>query len=411
MKQIMQLPMKFKRLKNAEQYQFHDSNMLYIDKVLGIPQLVVPATVYKTKFKKEEVVYKRDYKFDETDEIAVRDRNRDAEFNYFGVTTNFASNHAIPAIAARAKVMARIHHNYNKARYLPLGENTAQITNFLNDVDTEENREAIDALGLRPVITSMRENNVAIAALSDQRTLTAQELREEGSMSEVRDEVDGAYEVLVNVINSVYTVNEYGNRDENLSRLLEEIIDLFNAHIEQTRVAYARRTKRKVKSGSSQKPDAPDVPPAPVGPPVLVMTNQTFYGDSLSYSGCATHMSVDAVDAEAFTIALNGDITGAVLHMKLGEYWTDFPIVSLVTADGVPGLVITPPSPSLAFFKGIPSREEDLVEVVKDNMVIAMIEGVIFPSCVGQGRENSIPYLDDTHLPPTPSQGGGEKPV
>jgi hypothetical protein len=133
------------------------------------------------------------------------------------------------------------------------------------------------------------------------------------------------------------------------------------------------------------------------------------------FQGKTSYMSVDAVDAEAFAIALNGDITGAVLHMKRGEYWTYFPLVSLVTADGLPGLVITPPYSTLAFLKEVPSWPEDLVEVVKDNMVIAMIEGVIFPSCVGEGRKNGIPYLDNTTSPtepptsPLPPPKEGEK--
>jgi hypothetical protein len=200
-------------------------------------------------------------------------------------------------------------------------------------------------------------------------------------------------------------MNEYTTKDPVLREKLEKIIDEFNNHIERTSLVYARRTGHKVKKDNNEPetpetpeipdtPDAPETPdtpepPAPSGPSHFAMVNQRFYGNHSS--GNATHMSAEAVEAEAFAAALNPAAEGATLRMYTGyeNYFTDFPIESLlVTIDGgspVPGLVITTPNAGTAFFPQIPDRPEEAVEIIKDGQILATIAGVIRPSSVGEG--------------------------
>jgi hypothetical protein len=395
MKQIIKLTFGYSHLKNAEHYQYNWFNIRFLTpRMAAIPQLFGHWESYKIVFVTEETIFKRNYKFGETDEISIRDRVRDGEFILLGKTLLIEMRSIEPERVAAAKLIYRAYINYKGAHTKSLHENTALMTNFSHDMEDPIMVAALELLGLTTIVNRIRTENTAIADLIEQRGAHVIDMKAEGTMGNARVAVDKSGDLFIDAVNAFYAMNELTTKDPVLRGKLEEIIDAFNNHIEQTSVVYARRTGRKVKKGANNnEPETPNTPepPAPSGPLHFEMVNQMFFGDHPSFNGNATHMSAEAVEAAAFAAALIPAAEGATLRMYTGyeNYFTDFPIESLqVTIDGgspVPGLVITTPNANTAFFPQIPDRPEEAVEVIKDGQILATIAGVIRPSSVGEG--------------------------
>jgi hypothetical protein len=390
MKQIIKITFGYSHLKNAEHYQYNWFNVRFLTpRMAAVPQLSGHWDNYKIVFVTEENIFKRNYKFGETDEISIRDRVRDGEFILLGKTLIIEMRSVEPERVAAAKLIYRVYINYKGAHTKSLHENTALMTNFSHDMEDPIMVAALELLGLMTTVNRIRTENTAIADLIEQRGAHVIDMKAEGTMANARVAVDKANDLFIDAVNALYAMNELTTKDPVLRGKLEEIIDAFNNHIEQTSLVYARRTGRKVKKGNNEPGDdtTPDTP-EPSGLPHFEMVNQKFYGNHPSFIGYATHMSAEAVDPEAFAAALNPAAAGGVLHMFSGHSWTDFSIESLeVTVDGgspVPGLVINPPTANSAFGKEIYESEERAVEVVKDDQILATIGGIIFPNYIAE---------------------------
>jgi hypothetical protein len=390
MKQIIQLAFRVHNLRNAEHFQLHWSiDGFLVLRIPGIVLLATPWTAYHGAMEKEDAVYKRSQKLEETKEINLYDQKRDDAFKFLGKSIDYESRSLDPARKAAAERLTNLHSNYKGADKKALAENTALITNYLQDLDREENQTAVTLLGLAPVVETLRENNLAVEQLYDKRSESVNYLREEGNMQTERAKVDKAFEALVGGINALYTTNEYGAKDPQLRSVLDEIIDGVNARIEQTRLVFSRRTGRKVKGGGGGgntpgTPDTPDTPPAT--PPHFEMHEQKLYDDSSVIPGKMARMSAEAVDVAAFAATLNPAAKDGELRMFDGHTWESFPIEAFVIhTDGSPvsGLVMNPPTANAAFTQL--SDEEVPAEVVKNDLVLATLGGLKFPEYISEG--------------------------
>jgi hypothetical protein len=382
MKQINDFSFKISHLRNSEHFQFHWSvNRFLMPRMPEIPNLSQPWNSYLLKFEKADRLYKVSQKSEETKELTMRDQMRDEDFKFFGRSVAYESRSLDADTKAAAERLEEVLRNYKGANQKALGENTALVTNFLQDLEKPENRAAVETLSLVALVESLKANNTAVALLYDKRSESLNSRHEEGRLAVVRIEVDKAYLTLVRGLNAFYVANEYGEKNAGLRERLEEIIDGVNARIEQTRLVYARRTGRKLKNNGG---DTPDTPETVV--PHLMMKDQRVYGESELVDGMASRMSAEAVDTAAFAAALYPAAQGGEVRMYDGYQWESFPVEEFITHTGgspVSGLVLSPPSNS-AFIPEL-SGNDAPAEVLKDGVVLATLGGLICPSTMGEG--------------------------
>jgi hypothetical protein len=388
MKQVNDLQFKSSHLRNAEHFQFHWTVCQFLEPLMpAIPRLAEPWNFYLEEFEKEDALYKRSTKSGETKEISRRDWKRDEDFKFIGRMATYESHSEDSTKQAAGERLEEVLTIYKGADRKALGENSALITNFLQDLEIAENKEAVQTLGLTAVVESLRTHNLAVEQLYNQRAEGLHLRHEEGRLAEQRLQVDKAYTILANAIDAIYLSNEYGDKNLELRARMERIIDGLNARIAQTSHVYARRTGRKLKGksgGGSVTPGTPDTP-APLMPH-LAMENQQLYGESVAMPGLWSWMSAEAVDASAFAELLNPAAQGGELRIYDGYSWESFPIEALtVTTDGgtVGGLVVGSPSPSVAF--NTLSGEEAPAEVVKNGVILATLGGLRCPSLISEG--------------------------
>jgi hypothetical protein len=269
MKKIRNLPFRVKDLRNAEHFLLHWSLFSFLSsQIVKILMLIDPWNIYHVAFKKEDAVYKRSQKLKETKEITFRNRKRNNDFMFFGTVTTYESHSTDPARQAAAERLIDLHSNYKEASKKALGENTALITNFLQDLDEPQNKEAVDLLELTNIVESLRNNNRLVEQLYDQRSENLNYMREEGNMLSERNKTDKAFEDLVSGINAAYIVNEYGDKDEEQRNLLINIINGVNARIKQTSIVFSRRQGRRHKSNNPEVPEMLEIVETPKEQPV-----------------------------------------------------------------------------------------------------------------------------------------------
>ncbi|MDR1918021.1 MAG: DUF6261 family protein [Tannerellaceae bacterium] len=382
MKEIHEFPFKMNNLRNAEHFQLHASiNQFLEPRMDDVPNLAQPWNTYHWRSQKGDELYKRSTKLEETKDIKERDLLRDEDFKFFGRCVAYESHSLDANTKAAAERLGNVYAIYNGANTKAYAENTALVTNLLQDLELPENKAAVETLSLTPVVESLKSNNTAVETLYDQRSEALSARRLEGRLAVTRLEMDKDLLVVVNGVNSFYVANEYGEKNEVLRAKLGEIIDGINARIEQTGRVYARRTGRKAKTngGTTHTPETPQV-----SIPHLMMQEQKIYDDSELLSGMASKMSAEAVDAASFARDIYPAAIGGEVRIHDGVRWEYFPIESFIIRTGggpVCGFVLSPPE-SGAFASTYLSEDEAAAEVLKDGVRLATLGGLKCPATI-----------------------------
>ncbi|MDR1918100.1 MAG: DUF6261 family protein, partial [Tannerellaceae bacterium] len=136
--------------------------------------------------------------------------------------------------------------NFKKTDRKPYAENTALVTNLLQEFDKADEQAAIMHLRLNEVVEELRGHNIAFDVVYGKRAKAQKLLREEGRFIDLRIEVDKAFFELVKVINVLYQSNELTTKDPALAATMGAVIDEINGRIAQTKLVYTRRAGRLV---------------------------------------------------------------------------------------------------------------------------------------------------------------------
>lgn len=255
--------------RNAEHFQYHTDILHVVPVDFATAQKIEPQRqAYADLFRTEDDAYMQNQAYENTKEIEAADRKRDDYFLYLAQTidTNVYCPIAIKKAAAQALKYAL--SPYRGANTKPLAENTALITNFVQDLQKPANAAHVTTLGLTEAVAELKTANEAFNALyagrSDEKLVRA------GSetMKTVRPKVDEAYRALCSAINALYQVNELVTRNESSRTALGGVIDAINAITLQLQQTLSRRGAGGKPSTPSDNPDKPkpDEPEEPDRP-------------------------------------------------------------------------------------------------------------------------------------------------
>ncbi|MDR1919318.1 MAG: DUF6261 family protein [Tannerellaceae bacterium] len=341
---------------------------------------------YDKEFQTEYDVYKFCRKSFETQEIKDADLRRDDAFRVVKLATEAAALSHNPEIKNAGVRLQIILDNYKNSYKKPYTENTALITNLIQDLEKPVNSTLLELINLTEAVEVLAANNETFKNIYDERSVELYGKQLIGTMATIRPRVDKAHDEFMDGVEALYVSNELVGKNAELRALLTNIIDTINSYISQMERVYARRAGGK---NGKKKTDNGDDSYLTETVPHLVMIDQQVIGESEQMSGCATQTTAKAADPAAFAEALYPIATGGVVRLRNeSEDWEDFSIAGfLMNEDNSQpvGLILDPPSPNMFFCKPLSLANNEPGEVLINGELLATIEGIGYPTYVSEG--------------------------
>jgi curved DNA-binding protein CbpA len=376
----------FKGLRNAEHFQLHWSIVSFLKNLLasGINGLVLLWNEYLAIFNIEDEVYKQSLKAEETNEIREADEKRDMAFKMIKLSVDAATLSENAEMRTAGKKLKHVFDNYKNIHLKPYLENTALVTNLVQDLLKPLNVVYVERLNLTEAVETLSEKNEAFEILYNERSIGQHDKQTQGKMYDIRLRVDKKYSALMNGIEALYVSNELIGKNAETRALLTTIIDTINSYIEQMERVYNRRVGGKNGKRRSDNKDEDENLQESI--PHLLMTDQNVIGDSPIVSGFGTQTTAKAADVEAFNAALYPIATGGVVKLPndSGD-WENFPIAGFLMDESnlrAVGFILDPPNTEIAFNKPFSASGEATGEVYTGDQLLATLEGLSFPAYI-----------------------------
>ncbi len=220
----------FERARNAEHYQVHKDIIAVITPEFATTQgFVEQQAAYSSNVDIENLCYLRNNKYWDTEEMAKLEEKRDALWSYLLQTIKAALKSPIEEMAAAAKRIWFIADPYKNAARLNYTSNTAAIFDFLEKMDTEENKAYAATLGLTVGLTQLGEVNTQFHTIYTNRSSELLARATSETMRTIRPQVDATAKECFECINAFYRVYVLLNQEPEKRAALEVVIDQVNA--------------------------------------------------------------------------------------------------------------------------------------------------------------------------------------
>lgn len=228
--------------RNAEHYQFHaDVLSVFTEQMATEHKIESLRADYAALFQKENTAFIQNKAYEATKEIEAKDRERDELFLYVKQTIDSNLYCPVADKKAAAQRLQFVLKPYRSANTRPFAENTAQVSNFVEDMQLEENTAYVTALGLAEVITQLKAANDAFNAVYMGRSGEKLTRASNENMKSIRPKVDEAYRTMASAINALYQVNELVTKAPAVSQSLGQAIDSINALVLQLQQTLSMR--------------------------------------------------------------------------------------------------------------------------------------------------------------------------
>lgn len=229
------------RLKNAEHYDLMEAIITRVKElVLMFTVLTEPWNKLEGRFRSEDEIYKQilgqaetqlvEEAGDKRSKSTRRIRKAIDAFRHSQVTEEHEAYMKLSALA----------HLYRNATYMPYREDSALITNFLQDLTSEHYKDYSELLNLMPLIDEAREDNEAFKEIYRGRVETSFE-SSDASLSAARLDTDRALQSVSTSIDSLYNITHLENPASAELQKLGGIIDIINSELQDIERIYARR--------------------------------------------------------------------------------------------------------------------------------------------------------------------------
>lgn len=252
--------------RNAEHFQFHANVLTFATSALAVElKIETLQKTYADLFKREDDLYMQTRAYEETQAMNEKDRERDDLFIYIKQVVAAMLYSPVPEKKIAAQKIEFQMRLYKDAASKPAAENTAQVTNCLQVLESDANTAYITALGLTDVLPLLKQANNEFNELYVNRSDVKLGRVSNDNLKSVRSQTDEAYRAMVKAINALWLVNETITHDAAQAAKLGGLIDNINALIVQFSETLSRRkagTKPNIPVDPTPKPD-PDPTPKP----------------------------------------------------------------------------------------------------------------------------------------------------
>jgi hypothetical protein len=200
----------------------------------------------------EDEALKKIVKSEFTAKIQDADKARDDTFSGMAEISRACLKHHDPGVAEAAKRLKILLGTYGSIDRKPLNEQTAAITNILQDLKGKYAPDAA-AVGIGAWVAELEKRNGAFIAHTQERFDEAA-ARTSVTMGDARTDVDKAYRAIVQRINALIIVEGAGAYENFVSRL-NVVIDKYVAALARQK---GRSGKKEGGGESEERNDAPE---------------------------------------------------------------------------------------------------------------------------------------------------------
>lgn len=239
------------KLRNGEYFQFMSA-------FKGLLETLTPAaihsenefTAFSTAFSKLDDELRVDRGSVLTEELHLIDMARDNCWRAIDMRINATLLCTIEEETEAAKRLRRVFDLYGDIRKVSFNEETAGLTNLTDDLNKRKNAGHVATCGLTTWVNTLSNLNTAFVAKQNERD-TELANKNSGNAKEVRNEIDPLYELMVERVNALVSLNMQTPGIENF------IIEL-NQKIKTLEITLAAREGRK-DSDEEEEPPVPEV--------------------------------------------------------------------------------------------------------------------------------------------------------
>lgn len=165
-----------------------------------------------------------------TEEIATVDVGRDRTWSALNERVKSSLLSPIEAEVASAKAIKRIFDLYGNVRSLSYNEESAAISNLIEDLEKSKNETHCNTLGITSWVAALKQQNLDFQSLIDSRNLELAN-KDSGDVKVLRDELDPIYQNIVKRINAQVTLEIATSATEAFIRELNQRIKYYNETI------------------------------------------------------------------------------------------------------------------------------------------------------------------------------------
>lgn len=229
------------RLKNAEHFDLMEAIVTGVRaQMKNFPLLGGQWNTLEECFRREDEIYKSSQRVEETNVIEEADKKRARSTRRIRQFIASAAKSDNTAEREAAESLRFVVQLYKDATYAPYVENSALITNFLDDLLSEKHHEAVTQLNLQPLIDVAAEDNEAFKEIYRQRSIGAFEDIHK-KLENARKETDAAFWAVCEAINNLYGVLMLESTGSEQVEGLQEIIRIVSSFLLNAERIYARR--------------------------------------------------------------------------------------------------------------------------------------------------------------------------
>lgn len=220
--------------RNAEHYQFHsDVLSIVTEEVAAAQKIESLRSEYVALFEKENAAFIQNRAYESTKDVEAKDRERDDLFLYIKQTVDSNLYCPVANKKAAAEKLSFAMKPYRSANTKAFAENTAQVTNLVQDFQSEAYVGYVELLGLTEAVVQLQVANNEFNAIYMGRSGEKLVRASNENMKSIRPKVDTAYRSLASAINALYQVNSLITRSVSTEAELGGLIDGVNALIVQ----------------------------------------------------------------------------------------------------------------------------------------------------------------------------------
>ena len=220
--------------RNAEHYQFHsDVLSIVTEEVAAAQKIENLRSEYVALFEKENAAFIQNRAYESTKDVEAKDRERDDLFLYIKQTVDSNLYCPVANKKAAAEKLSFAMKPYRSANTKAFAENTAQVTNLVQDLQSEAYAGYVELLGLTEAVAQLQVANNEFNAIYMGRSGEKLVRASNENMKSIRPKVDIAYRSLASAINALYQVNSLITRSASTEAELGGLIDGVNALIVQ----------------------------------------------------------------------------------------------------------------------------------------------------------------------------------
>ncbi|MDR1645316.1 MAG: DUF6261 family protein [Tannerellaceae bacterium] len=385
MKKVRKFIRLVRRLRNGDHYEFYREIIKLLVRFEGkLGDLLKLMLVLKTVFQKEDEIFKRNARAEETPGIGDTDQQRMTVFRRIKLHVDAAHYNKNPAEVAAAEALDYVINNYKSIPSTSLTQASALIVNLIQDLRLPKYATHIATLDLTEAVDDLEAANNALEEILSEREHSQGSAQRIGNMKTARPNTDVAGGNLADGLNIFYLLAKLNGRTAYMEAL-GEIIDGMNDIIIYYEKKYAH-----IGGGGSSKPDDEDdddedddgdLTPSFSIAAQAVTDGSTMYV-TLTNPDSAADLFAEAVGA---TLVLLLDPEAGVTAFDL------FPITGLeVLQEGDTekpvGLKVGPQANS-TFDVPTYNAGPCTAWVEKDDVVLANLTGAFYPGSITEGRK------------------------